>query len=216
MKRIIYVAGVNRKNLAIQASGVPYWLLSVTLLRKYPTWLDQHLQKRTILWDPGTFSEDAISYQGYRRYIDRFVRSKDRYLQYDEIGDAEITAWYLNDMRKRGYAPIPILQGESSSLLTSEPIVAIGGLVPMPDDVRKSYLDSIFYGNKVTARVHLLGMIKHKWFTPYEAAFQGDNTSWIPRGEWNRQKTIEEWMQQYGEQWVPYRPRKYIQQVLEF
>jgi hypothetical protein len=216
MKRIIYVAGVNRKNLAVQASSVPYWLLSVTLLRKYPTWLDQYLTNRKVMWDPGTFSEDAISYQGYRRYIDRYVRSKDEYLQYDEIGDAEITAWYLKDMRKRGYAPIPILQGEANSLLTTETLVAIGGLVPMPDDVRKRHLDSIFYDNKVTARIHLLGMIKHEWFAPYETAVQGDNTSWIPRSQWNRQKTIEQWMKEYGEQWIPHLPRELVQLAMGF
>lgn len=211
MNRIIYVAGVNRKNLALQASSVPYWLLSVTLLRKYPTWLDQHLANRTILWDPGTFSQDAISYQGYLRYIDRYMKSKDRYLQYDEIGDAEMTAFYLKDMRKRGYDPIPILQGKANELLHTEKLVAIGGLVPMNDFNRMNYLDDIFYKHNPTAQIHLLGMIKHEWFEPYKTAVQGDNTSWIPRSEWNRRKTIEQWMKEYGEQWIPYIPQKELQ-----
>jgi hypothetical protein len=216
MNRIIYVAGVNRKNLAVQASSVPYWLLSVTLLRKYPTWLDQHLAKRTILWDPGTFSEDSVSYSYYRTYIDRYMRSKDRYFQYDEIGDAEATAWYLQDMRKRGYQPIPILQGNAFHLLKTENVIAIGGLVRFTDEARVKYLDEIFYDHKPTALIHLLGMVKHEWFEPYEKAVQGDNTSWIPRSEWNRRKTIDEWMLEYGEQWIPFKSREFVQMAIGF
>lgn len=207
MKRIIYVAGVNRKHLAAAADSVPYWLLSATLLRKYPSWLASCLSKRTVLWDPGTFTEDAISYHGYRAYLDRWAKSKDRYLQYDEIGDAEATAWYLKDMRKRGYEPIPILQGDAYHLLRTEPIVAIGGLVKMEEDARRMYLDEIFLDHKPAARVHLLGMMRPEWFAPYEEAVQGDNTSWIPRSEWNRSKSFSEWMQQYGEQWIPVKRR---------
>lgn len=214
MKRIIYVAGVNRKHLAAAAQHVPYWLLSVTLLRKYPTWLDQHMANRTVIWDPGTFTEDAISYHGYRRYIDRYVRSKDRFLQYDEIGDAEATAWYLKDMRKRGYNPIPVMQREMFYLLRTEPLVAIGGLVRMNDDERRQYLDEVFYDHKPTAKIHLLGMMQPEWFAPYDMAVQGDNTTWIPRAEYNRKKTIEQWLKQYGEQWIPYVPREFVQMAL--
>jgi hypothetical protein len=216
MRRTIYVAGVNRKHLAKQADSVPYWLLSVTLLRKYPTWLDQHLANRTLIWDPGTFTEDSVSYTYYRQYIDKYMRSKDRYLQYDEIGDAEATEYYLRDMRKRGYKPIPIMQGRSFHLLRQEPIVAIGGLVMMGDEERRRYLDEIFYDYRPTAQIHLLGMIKHEWFTPYQTAIQGDNTSWIPRDEWNRRKTIEQWLTEYGEQWIPYRQREFVQLAMGF
>lgn len=216
MNRTIYVAGVNRKNLAAQASSVPYWLLSVTLLRKYPNWLSQHLKGRVVLWDPGTFTEDCVSYSYYRTYIDRYMKSQDQYLQYDEIGDPEATAWYLKDMRRRGYRPMPIMQGNAFHLLQDEPMLAIGGLVMMGGDERKRYLDSIFYDHKPSARIHLLGMIKPEWFAPYQKATQGDNTSWIPRSEWNRRKTIEEWMKEYGEQWIPYQPRELVQMAMGF
>lgn len=216
MNRIIYVAGVNRKHLAEQASSVPYWLLSVTLLRKYPDWLAQHLNKRVVMWDPGTFTEDSVSYSYYRTYIDRYMRSQDQYLQYDEIGDPEATAWYLQDMRRRGYRPMAIMQGNAFHLLQSEPMLAIGGLVMMQDEERKRYLDSIFYDQKPSARIHLLGMMKHEWFEPYQLAVQGDNTSWIPRSEWNRRKSIEEWMEEYGEQWIPYQSREFVQMAMGF
>ncbi len=216
MKRIIYVAGVNRKHLAAAADTCPYWLLSVTLLRKYPSWLNGYLHNRTVLWDPGTFSEDAISYQGYRAYIDRYMRSKDRYLQYDEIGDPEATHWYLQDMRKRGYKPVPIMQGDMFHLLRMNQLVAIGGLVRMNDDERRRYLDEIFYDHKPVAQIHMLGMMKREWFAPYKTAVQGDNTSWIPRSDWNRQKSIEEWMKEYGEQWIPYEPRDFVQMAIGF
>lgn len=216
VNRIIYVAGVNRKHLAQQASSVPYWLLSVTLLRKYPNWLAQHLQNRTIIWDPGTFSEDPVSYSYYRQFIDRYMKSKDQYLQYDEIGDAEATAWYLQDMRKRGYKPIPVLQGNAYYLLRQESLVAIGGLVRMEEGKRRRYLDEIFYDHRPSARIHLLGMKDPQWFTPYLEAVQGDNTSWIPRSDWNRKKTVEQWMKEYGEQWMPYIPREMVQMVMGF
>jgi len=216
MRRLIYVAGVNRKHLAAAAQESPAWLLSATLLRKYPNWLAAHLQNRAVMWDPGTFTEDCISYSYYRTYLDRYAKSQDQYLQYDEIGDAEATAWYLQDMRKRGYRPIPIMQANAYHLLQQEPLLAIGGLVRMDERRRRAYLDEVFYDHQPTARIHLLGMIKHEWFAPYQQAVQGDNTSWIPRSEWNRKKTIEEWMKEYGEQWVPYKPRTTVQMAMGF
>lgn len=216
MIRTIYVAGVNRKHLADAADSVPYWLLSATLLRKYPSWLDSRLKGRKVRWDPGTFSEDSISYIKYRSMIDRYFRSSDDYLQYDEIGDEEATTWYLKDMRRRGYKPIPVLQGKAFYLLRQEPLVAIGGLVMMQNDERRRYLDEIFYDHKPVSQIHLLGMIKHEWFSPYEQAVCGDNTSWIPRSEWNRKKTIEQWMKEYGEQWIEYAPRELVQMAMGF
>lgn len=214
MKRIIYVAGVNRKHLAEAADSVPYWLLSATLLRNYPSWLAMRLKGRKVRWDPGTFSEDAICYTKYRSMIDRYFRSADDYLQYDEIGDEEATTWYLKDMRRRGYKPIPVLQGQAFHLLRQEPLVAIGGLVRMEDQQRRKYLDEIFYDHKPLSKIHLLGMMKHEWFAPYEQALDGDNTSWIPRSEWNRRKTIPEWMKEYGEQWIPHKPRDFVQMAM--
>lgn len=214
MKRTIYVAGVNRKHLAEAAGICPYWLLSATLLRKYPSWLEPYMRERTVIWDPGTFSEDCISYQAYRSYIDRNVKSKHVYMQYDEIGDHEVTSWYLQDMQRRGYNPIPILQpGGNEAMLTNEPIVFIGGLVRMNEDDRMRYLDRLL-GPYVTAKVHLLGMMRSEWFAPYKQATQGDSTSWIPRSEWNRRKTVSEWMKEYGEQWISYKPREVIQLAL--
>lgn len=216
MKRIIYVAGVNRKHLAEQANSVPYWLLSATLLRKYPAWLEPYMKNRTVIWDPGTFTDDCISYQGYRAYIDRHVKVRHQYMQYDEIGNPEATEWYLRDMRKRGYNPIPILQpGGSTDLLKNEELVFIGGLVPMNNSRRMNYLDEILSGD-IRAKVHLLGMMRPEWFASYQQAIQGDNTSWIPRSEWNRRKTIPEWMQEYGEQWIPHEPHKHLQMAMQF
>lgn len=211
MLRHIYVAGVNRKHLAAAADVCPYWLLSVTLLRKCPSWLAGYMQNRTVIWDPGTFSEDAIAYHRYRAYLDRYARSQDEYLQYDEIGDPEATGWYLQDMRRRGYNPIPILQPGGNTGLLQEKRVALGGLVKLPKTSRTEYLDSLFYNHEVTARVHLLGMCRQQWFEPYGAALSGDSTTWIPRSEWNRQKTVAEWMQEYGEQWIPHVPRRNTQ-----
>ncbi|MBU5356118.1 hypothetical protein KQI74_28095 [Paenibacillus barcinonensis] len=214
MKRTIYVAGVNRKHLAEQASSVPYWLLSATLLRKYPSWLDPYMRNRSVIWDPGTFSEDCISYHGYRSYLDRYAKSKHMYMQYDEIGDPEATAWYLQDMRRRGYEPVPILQpGGDTGLLQRDGLVFIGGTVRMRDDERMRYLDSLLL-QPIKARVHLLGMMRPEWFAPYNSAVQGDNTSWIPRDAWNRRKTVSEWMKEYGSQWVAHKPREVVQMAL--
>ncbi|WP_240644693.1 hypothetical protein [Paenibacillus paeoniae] len=165
---------------------------------------------RAVRWDPGTFSNDAISYRSYRDYIHQHAKPWHDYLQYDEIGDPEATAWYLQDMRRRGMHPIPILQGNAFHLLHSERHIAIGGLVGMPEARRVDYLDEVFYEHKPVGRIHLLGMVQHKWFSPYTAV-EGDNTSWIPRDEWNRRKTIAEWLAEYGEQWVPFQPREMFQ-----
>jgi hypothetical protein len=218
VRRIIYVAGVNTRPLAKAADGVPYWLLSVTLLRRkngLPSWIHSYLHRRTVLWDPGTFTEDCISYHGYRAFLDRWARSTDEYLQYDEVGDPEATAWYLQDMRRRGYDPIPVLQPGASPGLLAEARVAVGGLVPMTKDERRRYLDWLFYqsGVKVAGRVHLLGMWRHEWFEPYPAT-SGDSTTWIPRGPYNRQQSVEEWLREYGEVDIPYIPRESLQATL--
>lgn len=80
----------------------------------------------------------------------------------------------------------------------------------MPESDRIRYLDGLLE-HPIRAKVHLLGMMAHKWFTPYSSVIQGDNTSWIPRSEWNRRKTVTEWMKEYGEQWIPHTPRKHYQ-----
>lgn len=215
INRLIYVAGVNRKHLAAAAQEVPAWLLSATLVRKYPSWIEQYMTKsRAVRWDPGTFSDDPISYATYRNYLYQHMKPHHTYLQYDEIGDPEATAYYLKDMRKRGMKPIPILQGNAFHLLRQEPHLAIGGLVRMSEQDRCDYLDEIFYDHKPIGRIHLLGMLQHKYFGPYNKALEGDNTSWIPRDEWNRRKTISEWLKEYGEQWVQYKPRDLIQTKL--
>jgi hypothetical protein len=214
MKRIIYVAGVNRKHLAEHASGVPYWLLSATLLRKYPSWLESYMRQRVVIWDPGTFSEDCISYQGYRTFLDRHAKSRHTFMQYDEIGDHEVTSWYLKDMRRRGYNPLPILQpGGDLNLLQHDGLVCIGGMVRMKEEERMRYLDSLLL-QPHRAKVHLLGMMQHEWFAPYLSAVSGDCTSWIPRSKWNRRKTAAEWMKEYGEQWIPHKPRQAVQMAL--
>ncbi|WP_317957217.1 hypothetical protein [Paenibacillus chitinolyticus] len=205
---------MNRKHLAAAAQEVSAWLLSATLLRKYPGWIDQYMTKnRTVRWDPGTFSDDPISYATYRNYLHQHMKSHHTYLQYDEIGDPEATAYYLKDMRRRGMQPIPVLQGNAFHLLRQEPHLAIGGLVRMSDEERRRYLDEVFYDHKPIGKIHLLGMIQHKWFSPY-MAHEGDNTSWIPRSEWNRRKSVDEWLKEYGGQWVPHYPRELVQTQL--
>ncbi|WDL96387.1 hypothetical protein [Alicyclobacillus sp. ALC3] len=218
MQRRIYVAGINTRKLRDAADSVPYWLLSATLLRQkhgLPSWLVSHLENRVLMWDPGTFTEDCISYHGYRAFIDRWARSRDEYLQYDEIGDPDATAFYLHDMRKRGYDPIPVLQPGGDASILSEPRAAIGGTVPMGADDRAAYLDELFYhsGVAITGRIHLLGMWRPEWFRPYFAG-SGDSTTWIPRAPYNRQMSIPEWLEQYGEQNIPYVRRDSIQQRL--
>lgn len=194
------MAGINRKHLAAYADPCPYWLLSVTLIRKYPTWLSNHLANRKIIFDPGTFTPDAVSYKYYLSFIDRYARSQDGFLQYDEIGDHEATDWYLRDMHRRGYKPIPILQPNGNAELLNADRCAIGGLLGMTPIKRKAYLDSLLKNNHVKAKIHLLGLIGAKWFESYDCAFSGDSTTWIPRAPWNKKRSIDEWIALYGEQ----------------
>ncbi|WP_379143564.1 hypothetical protein [Paenibacillus sp. sgz500992] len=110
--------------------------------------------------------------------------------------------------------PVPILQpGGDESMLQTESLLFIGGLVPMNELSRMQYLDGLL-SSSIRAKLQLLGMMRHEWFAPYSAAILGDNTSWIPRSEWNRRKTPEEWMREYGEQWVLHQPRKTVQLTL--
>lgn len=204
MRRDIYVAGINTRPLAVAAADSPFWLLSATLLRRanggMPEWIQTMLCGRSVIWDPGTFSEKALSYSAYRTWIDRNVRSRDQYLQYDEIGDPEMTDFYLRNMHTRGYDPIPVLQPGGNESLLDEPRCAIGGTVPMAKSQRILYLNGLIYRRvrRPTARLHILGMHSHEWFRRFPFA-SGDSTTWIPRGEFNRRKSISEWLSEYGE-----------------
>ncbi len=220
MRRTFYLAGVNRKGLAAAASPVEYWLLSFTLLRRQanglPEWLHPYLTGRQVVWDPGTYADRAVSYLDYRRFLDSIRGRGDPYLQYDEVGDADATGWYLRDMRRRGYEPIPVLQPGGDVRLLEEPRVAIGGLVPMPPHQRQAYLDELFYGDgrmQPVGQVHLLGIVARQWFMRYPAR-SGDATTWLPRSEWNRSRSIAEWLSAFGEQDVPFRPPGEIQAPL--
>ena len=215
MKRTLYLAGVNTRPLAGAADPVRWWLLSFTLLRRkgnrIPDWILPLIAERRVIWDPGTFAERAVSYLDYRRFLASIAHRGDPYLQYDEIGDPEATAWYLRDMRRRGFTPIPILQPGGDPDLLGEERMAIGGLVPMPREHRQRYLDDLFYGQpRRIGRVHLLGIVAREWFERYPA-LSGDSTTWIPRGPFNRSRTIPEWLGDYGEQEIPWRPPAEIQ-----
>lgn len=219
MRREIYVAGINTRPLASAAAELPFWLLSATLLRRanggMPEWIQPMLYRRSVIWDPGTFSEKALSYPAYRTWIDRHARSYDQYLQYDEIGDAEVTQFYLADMRRRGYDPIPVLQPGGNEQLLHEPRCAVGGTVPMTRRRRIEYLDDLFYGRIAhsSGKLHILGMHKEEWFRRYPFA-SGDSTTWIPRGEYNRRKSIVEWLREYGEHDIPLDLPKQRQEVM--
>lgn len=228
MKRTIYVAGVNTRKLAASVAHCPYWLLSVTLVRAKKTmfreWLFPYLDEpmadgslRHVIWDPGTFSDDAVSYQTYRRIVD-YIRERwphHEYLQYDEIGDPEATAFYLEDMRRRGYDPIPVLTVGGDKSLLREPRVMVGGVARMGPKVRRAYLDHLFDGFTPAPDqyVHLLGMSQKPWFHEYQAT-GGDSTTWIPRAPYNRRLTIDEWVaRDYGEQDIPYIGRTAAQPI---
>jgi hypothetical protein len=183
-------------------------LLSAALMPKKgpPTWLEPYLARK-IRWDPGTFSAEARTYPHYREWLDRYVQSHHDYLSYDEIGgDPELNMAYLNDLRKRGYKPIPVYHKGMPDSLLREPRLAIGGLVAMSDAERLAYLDDLFYRDgelRITGEVHLLGVCQRRWFERYHAA-SGDSTTWIPRFPNGQAKTGEEWMTEYGEREIPF------------
>lgn len=169
------------------------------------SWIEPYLHGRQVMFDPGTFSRGAVSYLDYRRFIEDYQPSL--YLQYDEIGDPEATAWYLSDMRRRDFAPIPIMQpGADPTMLDTEPKLALGGLAVMSKPKRQEYLDSLFYPNgelRKVGWVHLLGISPEQWFERYPAS-SGDSTTWLPRNKWNRHKSLDEWVQWYGERDIPF------------
>ncbi|MGG1673993.1 hypothetical protein ACIFOE_25870 [Paenibacillus sp. NRS-1783] len=203
MKRTMYVSGLTTKSLAQQAQVIPYWLLSVAQLRSYPEWLDPYVCKRTVIWSPGTESERP-DYLGYLSYIDEHVMGQHTYLQYDDFRDPNATTWYLKDMRRRGYNPLPVLQpGGNSMLLHTEDLVFLSGLLEMDDMERSAYLDKhLMVG--IRAKVHLQGIKDANWFAPYAAAIQGDHGLTDNHSFWRLHRS--ERSGEFGEQWIPYSP----------
>ncbi|QDA30237.1 hypothetical protein [Paenibacillus polymyxa] len=206
MKRTIYVSGLTTKSLAHQARVIPYWLLRVSELRRYPEWLDPYVTNRSVMWSAGS-GIDRPDYMGYLSYIDKHIIGRHAYLQYDDFRDPNATTWYLKDMRRRGYNPLPILQpGGNSMLLHSEDLVFLSGLLQMDDMERSDYLDKhLMVG--IRAKVHLLGIKDAPWFAPYAAAIQGDHSLRETHGFW-RQRCTER-SDEFGEQWIPYSPMLY-------
>ena len=121
MMRTLYVAGVNTRPLAASANACDSWLLSYTLLARVADWIAPwmrpYLEPRRIIWDPGTFSNHAATYAQYLAFLDAIGRDTGTYLQYDVVGDARQTAHYLEDMRNRGYDPVPILQPGGDAII---------------------------------------------------------------------------------------------------
>lgn len=207
MKRTIYVSGINTKSQAHQAQVIPFWLLSVAEMRTYPKWLDLYVTNRSVVWSAGGAEIERPDYWSYLSYIDEHVMGHHAYLQYDDFCNADATTWYLKDMRRRGYKPIPILQpGGNSMLLHFEDLVFMSGLPEMNDMERSAYLDKhLMVG--IRAKVHLLGINDARWFVPYSSAIQGDHRIIANHRFWGhhrRERSIK-----FGEQWIPYSPLLY-------
>lgn len=206
---------------------VGYWVLSITALRrkterKFPEWVWRHAtnQSLSIIWDPGTFADDAINYPTYRRIAMDVILSNWPYhklMQYDEVGDPEATIWYRHDLRRRGIPCLSVIQPGESNLdwMESEQEFFVGGLVPMTQqpDRLTAYLDGLFYPNgqrRAFGRVHLLG-VGQEWVMQRYPATSSDNTSFIKRVFVDKSKRLDDLIPLYGERDIPYVPPQSVQ-----
>lgn len=205
-------------------------------------WLLEHgVLGRQVMWDPGTFVKGALSFVEYLRFLEATLIDHpdaasdwrlqygpvdpdeadpgEDYLAYDVPGDPDATARYLAEMRRLGFDPIPVLQrGMDPALLETEPRVAIGGLVRLSPTERMAYLDGLLYPGgrrrRIAGQVHLLGIAAERYFRRYPAA-SGDSSTWLPRGPWNQQQSMEQWLaEHYGARWIPYAPPQTLQMRL--
>lgn len=205
IKRLYYVAGIDRPKYAEQWKDHKYWLLSVALVGSKRTgvkpWIEPYLKTHKILFDPGVFSKGfSITLDEYIAFVKRYaVPYGHEYLQLDTIGNAEETERNLEAMRAAGLDPIPVLQTGGDPELLKEPRVAIGGLLLMGKARRCEYLKQLF-AEPGLGSIHLLGVTDAE-LVQYTTADTMDSTSWIPR---RGPKRARDWSNDYGERFIPY------------
>jgi hypothetical protein len=162
-------------------------LIAYPYMNETATALAVHLTQQTNarwLLDSGAFtawkSGNPIKLDDYCAFLSSLPVKPWRYFSLDVIGDGAASLRNYDEMRARGFAPVPVFtRGESLDVLeryyeTSD-LVAIGGLVSRASDP-KPYLKHL-HKHIAGRQYHALGFSSLDWLK-YLKPYSVDSSSW--------------------------------------
>ena len=162
----------------------------LNLLVAYPymkpdlaAFLREHAAEIRLVVDSGAFtawkSGKAIALDDYCRFLERTPVRPWRYFTLDVIGEATATDRQDREMRRRGFAPVPIFtRGEDPQRLDEmyghSDVVAIGGLVGTRGNT--GFVNGIMR-HVAGRKVHWLGFTKAA-FLKHHRPYMADSATW--------------------------------------
>jgi hypothetical protein len=185
----------------------PYLLLSYFYFRNksLQEFVDQIGYQPEVLLDSGAYSAWTtgrnISPLDYMRYIRDNQSLISNYVALDVVGDPDVTWYYYQIMKLKGFKPIPVYHYGTDEqhlrryLDDGVGFVALGGTVPIPDKYMVAQWVKKLIGKYPGIKFHVLGA-SSKPILGVEGLYSCDSSTWIMRaanGEpiWIRGKNRE-------------------------
>jgi len=161
------------------------FLAAYPFLKKFPAAVARHADVLDLFVDSGAFTawtlKIDITLDEYCGFLDSLPVLPWRYLTLDVIGDPEATLRNYEELRRRGYAPVPIVtRGDEAEAINryyeGSDFVAFGGVTGVGNSSAawcKAVMQIV--GDR---KAHLLGMTRMEWvkaLRPYSV----DSSSWM-------------------------------------
>mgnify|MGYP001218804606 FL=1 len=161
------------------------FLAAYPFLKKFPAAVARHADALDLFVDSGAFTawtlKIDITLDEYCGFLDGLPVRPWNYLTLDVIGDPEGTRRNFDEMRRRGYAPVPIVTrgdgpGAIEDYYTISDYVAFGGVAGVTNS-SAAWCKAVM-GIVGRRKAHLLGMTRMEWvkaLRPYSV----DSSSWM-------------------------------------
>lgn len=160
-----------------------------------------------VFLDSGAFTNfkagrDVVTLDGYCSFLERHGSKFWRYLNLDRIGDPERSRANFAELRRRGFAPVPVFQrgaplAELEAMAAESDLVAIGGIaggaaLPGRSATAEFVTSVLKQTRRLGVRAHLLGvgsyatLVEHKPFSADSSDYAkgsryGELRLWDPR-----------------------------------
>lgn len=199
----------------------PRLLLSYWYFRNKP--LEQFIKEieyePEILLDSGAYSAftkgKGIALTDYLKYLDENKQYIKRYFSLDVIGDSDLSYWYWQIMREKGYKPIPIYHyGENEGVLSryanQTSYIALGGTVPEKNKSLVADWARMIIWQYPEIRFHLLGSSSNKIIDTCDLE-SVDSSTWIMQAVMGKPQHIKGKTRQAKIERVKYNLRKELE-----
>jgi hypothetical protein len=189
----IYHVTAGRKDeiAAIKAARPPRLLLSYFYFRRKSLgdFIDSLGYQPEIMIDSGAWSAFnsgvEISIVNYMNYLQENLRRGliDQYVSMDVIGDSELSLFFWNIMRKKGFSPIPVYHYKENEKYLKyyakrTDLIAIGGTVPESNKTTVAEWTRLIVWTYPEIKFHLLGSSSRKIIDTVDL-YSVDSSTWI-------------------------------------